>query len=587
MAHNLSKTIECLYHADPDSKKVSSKTVPILLVLLLSFSVYINAITAGIFLDDIPQLLQNKWITDIRYLADIFGSSVLGFQDKIISQYRPMMHVFYMLCHYIGGKSFWLYHLINILIHVAVTILVYLISCRLFLSSKTQYPFALSLVTACIYAVHPIHTEAVTWIGALPEVSYSLFFLLSFYLYITNTNSRISLQIFSAVAFFISCLCKEPGVTLPLVLVFYDVLIARHRSYKHYLKSYAIYAFFLLVYFLLRFKALKSLTPAKSYWDLDTYQSLLNVPPLILQYIIKLSFPVGLNTFHIFHPVTEATDTRFIYSTAILTVAFILLIWFFKSQKLLLFSIALMAVPMLPAFYIPAFGITVFGERYLYLPSFGFIIFVVLIAQQLAFKYQLSRVVITVAVSAVLLIFAVATIRRNMDWQDDLSIWSDTVSKSPDGATPRVHLAYALFTRGRLDEALYHYEAAVKLDPKLHEAHANLGNIYCQKKNFPKALEHYTAAINTLPDNPDYLVGLAYCYETMGKHVKALEYLKNALQLAPGFIDARLHLGTIYGNQGMTDEAMREFQHVLRLDPGNKVAQDNLRLALEIKNRGH
>ena len=579
------------------AEDVLSKTpVSLPLVILFSLGVYFNALSAGLFLDDIPQLLKNPWIKDVRYLPEIFSSGVLGFENKIIDQYRPLMYVIYMMNFHIAGLAVWFFHLVNVLFHAGTSVLVFLIARRLFLEKETAYPYISSLMAGVFFAAHPIHTESVTWIGALPDVSYAFFFLLAFYLYISLTPAplplgegkrvrELILYIASGAAFFLACLSKEPALTFPLILAAYDYLIRGKKRLSFYIKSYALYFIVIAVYFALRMNALEGLAPVRKHADLSAWQMALSVFPIFVQYFEKLLLPINLNTFYIFHPVLSLSEPRAFVSILLTVSIFISAYLIGRKNRLALFSFLIIVVPLLPSFYIPAFGVTVFGERYLYLPSFGFIMLMAMLVQYVLKRNERAFGVIALLLISVTALYSAGTVMRNRVWKDDYTIWADTVKKSPDGAIPRNHFGYALLTRGMIEEAIEHYEAAVRLDPAMHEAHANMGNAYSQKQEYARSIEHYRIAIGLRPAKAEYYYGLASAYDRMGSFNDAVENYKTALRMNPALIDAHLALGAAYGNKGMLALAIGEFEAALRLDPANGAARHNLNVALGMKRK--
>ncbi|MGD1076174.1 MAG: hypothetical protein ABR903_08900 [Thermodesulfovibrionales bacterium] len=165
--------------------------LPLLIVLLVSFRIYFNALFNSFVYDDRLQVLDNCWIRDINHVPDIFSKSVWSFQDETVisNYYRPLMHLFFLLNYHVFGLRPWGFHLLNVLFHAGVSVLVFVISARLLRASSNPSPltengFAGSLLSppfvgALLFAAHPIHTEAVAWVSGVPELSYTFFFLLS------------------------------------------------------------------------------------------------------------------------------------------------------------------------------------------------------------------------------------------------------------------------------------------------------------------------------------------------------------------------------------------------------------------------
>jgi 4-amino-4-deoxy-L-arabinose transferase-like glycosyltransferase len=236
--------------SQPAAKKLVYLISIISIVIAIAFAVYSNALSNGFVYDDGYQILQNPWITDAKYIPEIFSKNVWGFRqnDSITNYYRPMMHLIYMFNYHIFGLKPWGFHLVNIFLHAGCSVLVFLIVLRLLRispSSASVSSMAPPFIAALLFATHPIHTEAVTWVAGLTDVSCTFFYLLSFYFYIRSTGSILLMKgtyLLSIASFFLAALCKEIALTLPLILVVYDYASRRDEvAFPSFLKKYVPY----------------------------------------------------------------------------------------------------------------------------------------------------------------------------------------------------------------------------------------------------------------------------------------------------------------------------------------------------------
>ncbi|MEK9134645.1 MAG: hypothetical protein AAB333_07260, partial [Pseudomonadota bacterium] len=357
----------------------------------------------------------------------------------------------------------------NIIFHAGVTLRVYLIVSMLInqyhdLNFKFQIPNSKSkilnpkskiinhkseilnppFVAALLFAAHPIHTEAVTWVAGIPELSFTLFYLLSFYFYIypvrdkslnrrgscksieeiafavipakagiqkslvlkntgfpiipkhrdgnetnkdfcknlrTKVNGRRGKRIvLSVFFFFLAILCKETAITLPLLLFVYDysfrkdtLLPLSSKTLYQLLKRYLPYLIVSIIYFILRTYALRGFAPLKRHVQLSNYEYFINIFPLFIQYLEKLLLPINMNAFYVFHPISSIFQWKGIIALSF-TLGFIFLMYFFRRHKLFFLCLLWIVIPLLPVLYIPALGESTFTDRYLYLPSIGFVV---------------------------------------------------------------------------------------------------------------------------------------------------------------------------------------------------------------------
>jgi tetratricopeptide (TPR) repeat protein len=527
-------------------------------VVAVSLAVYFNALFNGFVYDDDTQVLANAWIKDIRYIPEMFSSSVAGFDKAaghVISNYfRPVMHLVYMFNYHVFGLKPWGFHLMNILIHAGVSALVFILADLLFVksSSSGSVPFRLPpFLAAILFATHPIHTEAVTWIASLPELSFSFFSLLSLYLYIRYRDGSKNYYILSVLSFFVATLCKETALTLPLMLIVYDyAFIKKKERLAVFIKRYMPYFIVMGVYLAMRYNALGGLAPNKSHQELGSYQYFINIFPLFAQYMGKLILPINLNAYYVLHPVSSAFAARSIISFCIVTVFILLAVLALRKSKIAFLSLAFIAIPLLPVLYIPGVGENTFAERYLYFPSFGFALLLVWLLARTGLRLPKgSRLVIWVALVLIGL-YSAGTISRNSVWKDDIILFEDTVKKSPDGAIPRGMLGYALAYRWHTDEAIEQYRISLALKPYNPVIHTNLGSAYAEKGFLDKAIEEF----------------------------------KIAIRLRPGYADAHYNLGQAYMLVGALDEAIKHFGAAARLNPRDPEYNSRLAYALRLKN---
>jgi protein O-mannosyl-transferase len=554
------------------------------IIFITSFAVYFTAIFDGFVYDDNLQIVQNPWIKEVKYFSEIFANSVWSFQGdlRVSNYYRPMMHMVYMLNYHLFGLTPWGFHLINILFHAGVSCLVFILTVTFFRehmpspASVNSYVFS-SFAAALLFATHPVHTEAVTWIAGLPEVSFTFFYLLSLYLYIRSTADRDKIRYLSSAALFcLAVLFKETALTLPLILIIYDYVFGKIKGPPSAsLKRYIPYFLVTGAYFLLRFHALGGIAPQKRHADLDTFQLFINIFPLFTQYLEKLLFPVNLNAFHVFHPIASIFDIKGFVSLVILSLYLAITFIARRRNALFFFSLTLIVVPLLPVFYIPALGENTFAERYLYLPSVGFTILTALLIVWITASFPKIIPALNLVVVLLIGLYSIGTISRNTIWKSDYELFTDTVKKSPDGAIPHSSLASTLFNRGQIDEAIDHYQVALELQPRRAEDEYNLGVAYEQKGLTDMASEQYEIA-SLAPGFAKPHNNLGILYARKGLLDEAIEHFQIAIRLQPTYAIAHHNLGAAYEEKGLVDMAIEQYQIAAGLDPDNRGFRDDL-----------
>ena len=298
---------------------------PLFIIIAVTLAVYSNTLGNGFAYDDNYQLLGNPWIKDVRFIPEIFSNNVWGFRGEITNYYRPMMYVIYMLTHYLFGIAPWGFHLVSAVLHAGSSVLVFLIARILFSKYKSPSKYlSIPLMAAVLFAVHPIHTEAVDWVSCVPELSYSLFCLLSLYLYLRSDNRFTTGYYLSVVAFFVGTLCKEPAITLPGLLIAYDLLLNKKKpEFRFILKRYALFVLAASAYMALRFYVLGGNMVPRQHGEYSHYG---NSFIIFVTYLKKLILPINLKLFYSFKPaqsLLEASAFTSVLLTAVLVVYFL------------------------------------------------------------------------------------------------------------------------------------------------------------------------------------------------------------------------------------------------------------------------
>lgn len=567
--------------------------VPILLIIIVavSFAVYCNSLFNEFVYDDYQQIVANYALRDLGNLPRVFSEDVWSFMGGGQSNYyRPMMHTMYMINYALFGLKPWGFHLVNILVHAGVGVMVFFTCRRLFAMASVVSGNMTSFFAALLFATHPIHTEAVTWVACLPELSFTLFYLWSFYVYMGAVDGeriapgRRGRFFLSVLLFFLASLYKETALTLPLLLVVYDYCQAPH-SFRplRYIKRYLPFLATAVIYLVLRMMVMSSFAPVKRHSSLNAYEYFINIFPLFSRYIEKLILPLNLKVYYVFHPISSLLT--FVGAVSLVaTLIYIAAAWLTaRKNKLIFFNLMFIVIPLLPVLYIPALGENTFTERYLYLPSVGFVFLIAQLVNRLCKQKPQSTPLLLAAVLTVAFLYSGLTVTRNMAWKNELTLWLDAVEKSPDGVLPHNQLANAYLERGDTARALEQYRLALQINPDFADTYTNIGLIYSQLGLIQQAVEYYEKALNLKPASPEGHNNIGVAYLRLGMFDKAESSFLESLKLnrqQPGVYN---NLGDAYEKMGLVDKAIGQYQRALQIQEDNAEALNHLGIALAKK----
>jgi Tfp pilus assembly protein PilF len=560
-----------------------------LILILLAFLPYVNALSNTFVYDDRQQILENPYVHSFRYLGRIFGSTVWTFEGAqgITNYYRPLMTFAYLLAYKIFGLLPFGFHLMNLVLHAAVVLLVFAVTERLF------HDRLISLIASGLFALHPIHTESVAWIAGVTDLELSFFFLLSFllYLHLADTGRKTTRSwtsyILLVLSYSLSLLSKEQALVLPALAIVYEHLYRPgeagsqfHDKWRRYLPLCLVAA----AYIAFRRFALGGFAPAIWRPTMSWSGVVLNAIALIGSYLGKLVWPVHLTAFYVFHESRSVADPRVLAGLAGLIVCAGLFAWLWRTARPFSFALLWMGAtlaPVLNARWMPA---QVFAERYLYLPSIGFCWLIGWVVAKLwrgaregsrpaALAFLRQAIAITVAFVACF--YAIRTVERNRDWRDEEVLYRKTLEAQPDAQVIHTNLGVDYSERG--DWANAEREWILALGPGTPSAVtlSNLGLVRMKQKRYSEAADLFDQAIRLRPSFVDPYKHLAEMYVEMGRLVDADNQFQHAVSLAPLDINLRNTYGHFLLQQGRASDAREQFARSAEAD-ANAEAYDNL-----------
>jgi tetratricopeptide (TPR) repeat protein len=516
---------------------------------------------------------------------------------------RPLLHATTALNYYFGGLDTRGYHAVNLALHLINGVLLYLI---VFLTGRRLRFEESSLRTAAglsalVFVVHPIQTEAVTYIISRSTLLSTMFYLLGIILFLKAATSERRKVLYGAgllIASLMGMASRENFVTFPLMLFLYDLFFISGFSAKDALKRH--YKLYLPVVLSLGYFAFIVLS--------NTYDRSVDYPGIGVKpydyvitqfkahwtYLGLLVFPAGQNADYDY-PISR---TLFDLPTFISFVGYIGL-WagayhLARKRPAVAFGALWFLVTLIPISFAVAFmglrlGNVIFEHR-AYLPSAGAIAAAAWGIVSLTERNEKLRIAAVSVIVVLSLVLSAAAYKRNEVWRSDVSLWEDVVKKSPEKDRGHYNLGLAYQNRKMMDEAIEQYEAAIKIRPGVSEAHElgliikdkshyNLGLIYQEMGLLEEALEHYETAIKINPDHAKAHNMIGVLYRKKGRNDKAIEYYEIALSLDSDNAEMHNNIGNVYDIEGQTDKAIEHYMEAIRLNPDYAVAHYNLAIA--------
>jgi Tfp pilus assembly protein PilF len=525
----------------PDWPQPRLRGVYFLILVALAVLPYLNSLRNSFVYDDFDQVLGNPYLRNFHHLREIFTSSVWSFMGDFrgsTNYYRPVMSLGYLFCYQLFGPRALGFHLANLLANVGVVLLVFLVTFKMFRSR------AVGMAAACIFALHPIHSEAVDWIAAVTELELALFYLLTFWFFLASARPggkcSVPLQIAMAGSFVLTLLSKEQALTLPLLALVYEHFFREDRDETtkiQKLRRYVVLWFLPLVYLALRVHYLRGFAPSLERPEFRTGDLVISALALIGRYCWKLVWPVELCAYYLFPADVTTLYPWALRGAAALAICASVFVVLWKSNRQAAFGMVWLILTLAPVLNVRWMTSNAFAERYLYLASVGFCWMAgwagVHAWNVLSARGSRWRVALPLAAGLIATLGVFRIVTRNRDWHDNLTFCTATLKVSPD--------AYYM--------------------------HNNLGTVYWQMGNIPAAKREWTTALELAPGSEYVLHNLGLVANSEKRYPQAKAFFLCALLIRPNYMDAHLDLGKTYEAMGLLKKAETEFITAEHLSP--------------------
>ncbi len=527
---------------------------------------YGNALQNSFVFDDYDLVVENP---QIRSLENV--STILGFEEKQ-RRYRPVRFISYAVDHAVFGLDSRGFHLSNLLYHLACAFLVYLVTARLTGASRV------GLLAALLFALHPVNTDAVTYIAGRRDLLSTLFYLLGFLAYLRyRDGGRAAWLGLLFAAFVLGLFSKEMAVTLPAMLLVYEFSIRSRREIhvRHLLLFGGL--FLLVALFLFEKVVTDNPSTREDLYGANWLLHGLTVARVFATYLKLLCFPVTLNADYSYNtfPVTESAFDVVAWAAVTLNVALLAVAFrMWRAHKLFTFGVLWFFVALIPVAQIVPHH-ELMAEHYLYLPSVGFAL-VVALSLDAWLTSGRAQPVAYAAVGVLLVLLGTRTAMRNLDWRDDITLWEASVQTAPENARAQQNLATAYAQRGQVKLAAQHFQLSLAITPDNPDVIYKLGLAHHGQGEHAAALAQYRKAIDLRPDHGPAYFGVGQIHGLENRLGAALQAFATAARLRPRHARSQHELGTVYYKLGRIREARAQYLRTLEVDADYLAGYRNL-----------
>lgn len=488
--------------------------------------------------DDEYYVVNNQWLRGPD-LGAILTQPLLG-------NYHPLTVLSYAFNYAISGLHPFSYHLVNYLLHLANTLLVFYFIWNI--SGKNKW---VALFVSLVFGVHPMHVESVAWIAERKDVLYTFFFLLSliqYWKYLSTNNKK---NFWICFAFFVlSLLSKPAAIVLPLVLLLLDFWKGRKITWGVIAEK--IPFFLCSIAFGIITVMIQSSSAMIGLHVFSIKARLYFACYVLMTYFYRFFVPYPLSAFHNF-PLTNDPGYAILLSPifiAVLIAAF----WFFRKNKVFVFGMLFFITNLLLVLQILSIGLTIVSERYTYVPYIGLAFTVAMLVSRIKI---ISPKLIMGAASLFILILGIMTFQRTKVWKNSGTLWTDALKYAPNAP-------YA-----RTNRANYLSKLALRSDQKPFA-----DSIY------KVAFEDCRIALSVWPNHAPAFEYRAYMHLDRGEFNEALADANELVRLKPQYRPAYDIRATAYFKTGQPEKALEDYKKCTQLSSNDHRSFYNVGLIL-------
>ena len=575
-----------------------------LVVVAAGLLAYHNSFTGTYIHDDFESIPGNP---TIRHLWPIWQPLSPPHEHGLTVEGRPLVNLSLAINYALGDLQVWGYHALNLTVHLLAGLTLLGIVRRTLLQPALRERFGaaaneLALAIAILWTVHPLQTESVTYIIQRAESIMGLFYLLTLYCFIRGVeSSRAGLWYgLSITACALGMASKEVMVSAPLMVLLYDRAFLSNSFRETWQRRWPLYLALASTWILLGYLLIVTVGNAWTNAErvgLTWWQYLATEPGVILDYLRLSVWPFALRLDHRW-PIAK-TWISILPPTVVVLALLGATVWAWKRNPaplragpvwgfvgawfFLILAPSSSFVPLLDALY----------EHRMYL-SLAAVVSLVVLGLYSLMGRQSFTVFLVVAIG-----WGFLTWRRNQDYcrnthynfglafqragrvQEAIGHYELALRIKPDDAEAHYNLGTALEEAGRAPEAISQWEQTLRIRPDYAEAHNNLGSASLRLGRVPEAIEHYEQALRTDPDLAEAHYNLGLALRLAGRVQEAIGHYQEALRIKPDYAEAHNNLGNALLGLGRVPEAIEQYEQARRIKPDFAEAHYNLGVALE------
>jgi tetratricopeptide (TPR) repeat protein len=524
---------------------------------------------------------DNQYITENRTISS--GITLHSLNRMFLAHHgmwHPLTTFTNMLdCEFFDLNPFW-HHFVSLLIHIADAVLLFWLLTYL---TGAIWP---SAFVAAVFALHPLQVESVAWASERKNVLSGLFWFLTMLVYAWYTRKPGTSRYLLLVLIYGLCIMTKPTViTLPLVLLLLDYWplerfnpgraaerkgVSPGRLLMEKIPLLLLSVFLGAITVFVQQQGGTIVTSDRLPIDVRIANALISY----IKYIGKFIWPIALAIIYP-HPGKNFSEELLLISFLLFVLISAVCIYLGRRKRYLAVGWLWFVGTLVPTIGLIQAGTQAMANRYMYLPMLGLLFIIAWSVKELVANR--SRLKIIMAGSAALLLLcALAITRMNVRyWQNSNTLFEHTLKVIPGNDNAEYQYGLILFRQGRLDDAISHFNSAIRINPALIPPRSEIGFILIKQGKVNEAIDYLNELLR-YGDFPraHYYLGVALMMES--KYVEAIKHFRASLIQDPRQPDVLYKMGVALLSTGNPNEAIIAFNKVIKLNPADAETYINL-----------
>ncbi|MCE5211425.1 MAG: tetratricopeptide repeat protein [Deltaproteobacteria bacterium] len=498
---------------------------------------------------DFVNIDDGVYVTENSHLQS--GLTLKGLRWAFTTTYaefwHPLTWLSLMLDHQLFSLNAGGYHMTNLVLHILSTLLLF------WLFNRMTGALWKSAFVAAFFALHPLHVESVAWVAERKDVLSAFFWMLTLCLYVYYVEKpAIKRYLLVLCGFVLALMSKPMVVTLPVIMVLLDYWpLKRFESKKGDLilwqlkektPFFILSAVFSIITIYARYK------PYGENLQSPLSSRLANALVSFVTYLAKTFWPADMAVFYPF--TAQIQDWKIFGAFLLILVISVAIIVMWRRLPYLFVGWLWYIITIAPVIGIIKVGDFSMADRYHYLPSIGMAIMIAWgIPALLQMTGRIKKLLFPAATSF-LIILMILTWHQCGYWQNSIFLFRHALQVTKDNYLAHNNLGLSLFTEGKMDESIEHYNKSIHIKPDYIFAYNNRGIIYAKLGRYQPAIDDFNEAIRRMPFYANAYNNRGLSYANLGQHQRAIEDYSEAIRFKPDYAEAYMNRGVIYLKQG-------------------------------------